>query len=121
MSEAYERICREWVTSEYDLRVYLELEELLSGRPGWHFDGPSESATRPVWCFGVEGACRLALSGFRGMFLLYDSAADEETDFGTAREVTEWLDAHEADYEGLTPLQIQLKESLERHTPEPPD
>ena len=98
----------------------VRLAGLLQGREGWHLgiqDGTQGG--QEYWSFGVAGATRLAIAVEADGFLL--SVHDEV--LGDARRdswvipriesVGEWLDVHEAEHAGLTPLQEEFKKALE--------
>lgn len=112
---SYQATCREWAVADGQLRRWLALGELLGGRPGWHFELANlESGPGIMWGFGIRRAARLVVT-VPDSYLLYDSDADEagrhldcEHPFATVPELLAWLEAHEAEHEGLTPLQKEL-------------
>ena len=96
------------------------LAGLLGGREGWHLgvqDGTQ--AGEEYWSFGVAGAARVTIAPEMDGFLM--CVHDQERGEGTRPSwviprielVGEWLDEHEAEHAGLTPLQEEFKKALE--------
>lgn len=91
------------------------LSDALMTRPGWHLEH-DEIAHQDLWCFGLEGACRLVVTLPAGEILLFD--ADDPIDatsqhrFGSVAGLIEWLQVHESEHEGFTELQDQLIDHL---------
>jgi hypothetical protein len=82
-----------------ELDRWLALGGLLSGRSAWHFE------TRPtMWCFGLAGEGRLVATVEGSGFHLYDADLDGDHSFATIDGLVAWLDIHEAEHEGLSPL-----------------
>jgi hypothetical protein len=87
----------------------------LSARPGWHLETDGLHNI-DLWCFGLEGACRLVVSMPDGGILLYD--ADDRIDatsehfFESVDDLIAWLELHEAEHEGFTELQETLIDHL---------
>ena len=100
--------------------TWLELRQVLMRRPvlGWRFE-VINSDWRPeaTWSLGLEGANRLivepllAVDGVEGVYV-FDSDHDEERRFPSIESFVAWLDAHEHEYEGFTPLQQELLDHL---------
>ena len=97
---------------------------LLRDREGWHLgtqDGTQGG--EEYWRFGVDGAARVTIVAEADGFLLcvHDGILG-----GTRRgswviprveSVGAWLDEHEAEHAGLTPLQVEVRAYLERQQP----
>jgi hypothetical protein len=103
-----------------------KLAALLRGREGWHLgvqDGTQGG--EEYWGFGVDGASRLTILAEADGFLL----AIHDGVLGDARRdswvipriesVGKWLDEHEAEHAGLTPLQEEFKRYLGQEEPGP--
>jgi hypothetical protein len=96
-----------------------KLAELLAGRENWRPEVAGEDGARG-WCFGVEGAGRLTIVPEMDGFLMV--VHDPERSDGPRQSwiiprvelVGEWLEEHEQEYAGLTPLQVEFREALER-------
>jgi hypothetical protein len=93
-----------------------KLAGVLQGRQGWQRgiqDGEE------YWYFGVAGAARLTIVPEMDGFLMYLADQDPGADQRPSRviprieSVEEWLDKHEAEHAGLTPLQEEFKKALE--------
>ena len=89
------------------------LTGLLRDRKDWRFSAEET----PHWCFGVGGAVRLAITPEPDGFLMFRK--DEERSWVIPRieSVEGWLDEHEAEHAGLTPLQEEFKKALEEKEP----
>lgn len=112
----YEAVVDAWTSNEVQRTQWRELRDALDGRGDWYFQDPREEGYigGPLWGFGLEGAAQLVLSVTdASMFLLYRSGEDREVmaDYNLG-PVLEWLDQHEHEFEGFTPLQEQLIELL---------
>ena len=102
------------------LDTWLILRHILTRRPalGWRFEIINPNR-RPeaTWSLGLEGANRLiveplmAVDGVDGIYV-FDSDHDEERRFSSIESFITWLDAHEHEYDGLTPLQNRLMDDL---------
>ena len=97
-----------------------KLAGLLRGREGWHLgvqDGTQGG--EEYWRFGVAGAGRLTIVAEADGFLLcvHDGVLGDAQRAGWVipriESVGEWLDVHEAEHAGLTPLQEEFKRALE--------
>jgi hypothetical protein len=101
-----------------------KLAGLLQGREGWQYgiqDGEE------YWYFGVAGAARVTVAPEMDGLLL----CLHDQDRGDAQRpswvipriesVEEWLDEHEAEHAGLTPLQEEFKRYLGQEEPGTPD
>jgi hypothetical protein len=90
---------------------YEELAGLLRDRLDWR---PETQDGERFWAFGVDSAARLCITPEMDGFLMY--RADQDTSWVIPRieSVAEWLDEHEHEHAGLTPLQEQLKAYLEQ-------
>ena len=99
-----------------DGQLWLDIGELCAEREGWHWDHPeNDDLAEGLWCFGLGGACRLALTVVHGQIVLYDADSDDETRHSTINTIRRWLDAHEAEYLNLSPLQEELIDSVTPH------
>lgn len=109
---AYEGVCRDTSGGPEAIEFWLALWDLLADRQGWYFD-PQIERNEPVWCYGVEGACRLALTADpMDRFVAYIYETDSEEHFSDLYRVKEWLTREEPRYAGYTPLQEELMASL---------
>lgn len=90
---------------------YEKLAALLRDRQDWRLETQDGEC---FWAFGVDGAARLCITTEMDGFLMY--RADQDTSWVIPRieSVAEWLDEHEQEHAGLTPLQEQLKAYLEQ-------
>jgi hypothetical protein len=93
---------------------YEKLTVLLRGRGDWR---PEEQDGERWWCFGVAGAARLVITPEMDGFLVYRADEDRSWVIPRIESVEEWLDEHEAEHAGLTPLQEEFKKALERGEP----
>jgi hypothetical protein len=96
-----------------ELRAYLGQRRAH----GWYLD-----EDEMAWCFGLGGACRLAVSVHDGRIRLYDGDADTETFFGDLHEFAAALPELERSHRGFSaayrqilgsPLQIDSAELVE--------
>jgi hypothetical protein len=107
---------------------YEKLSRLLGGREGWRY-GPQDGTQggEEYWCFGAEGALRLTIAPEMEGFLLvvHDQVlgGGERASRVIPRieSVGAWLDEHEAEHAGLTPLQEGFKRYLGQEKPGTPD
>ena len=105
-----------------------KLAGLLEGREGWRY-GPQDGTqgAQQYWWFGVAGALRLTIAPEMDGFLM--CVHDQERSDGSRQSwviprielVGEWLDEHEAEHAGLTPLQEEFKRYLGQEEPGTPD
>lgn len=93
---------------------YEKLAGLLRAREGWR---PETQAGERFWCFGVDGAARLVITPEMDGFLMYRADQDSSWVIPRIESVEAWLDEHEHEHAGLTPLQEQLKAYLEQEQP----
>ena len=93
---------------------WIQLFDLLAERQGWHFVAPG-GGVNGVWCFGLEGACRLAASIQAGIPTAYVAETDTEHSFNTVADLAPWLEGTEPDFEGFTELQRALLDPLLAH------
>ena len=91
-----------------------KLAGLLQGRDDWRRE---EQDGEELWCFGVGGAGRLVITPEMDGFLLYRADQDASWVIPRIESVGDWLDEHEAEHAGLTPLQEEFKEALEQAEP----
>ena len=87
-----------------------ELARLLEGRDGWRLETDDAG---PHWLFGTAGAARLAITAEMDGFLMY--RADEDTSWVIPQidQVEAWLNEHEQEHAGLSPLQKELQRAIE--------
>jgi hypothetical protein len=86
------------------------LAGLLDDREGWWF--LERDREPPCWCFGQDGAARLVITPEPDGFLMF--IYDRVSWVIPRLELVEaWLDEHEHEYEGLTPMQVALKKYLD--------
>jgi hypothetical protein len=90
----------------------VELATLLTGREGWRLEVQDHSN---LWCFGVDGAARLVVTARQDGFVIYRADQDSEQILDRIEAVEAWLDEHEHEHAGLTPLQEEYKRYLEQH------
>jgi hypothetical protein len=91
-----------------------KLAGLLQGRKDWRREAQDGEE---LWCFGVAGAGRLVIAPEMDGFLVYRADEDRSWVIPRIESVEEWLDEHEAEHAGLTPLQEEFKKALERGEP----
>lgn len=91
---------------------YEKLSDLLAGRENWHPEEAGEDGT-PGWCFGAQGAGRLTIVPEMDGFLIRIAEQKKTWVIPRIESVGEWLDEHEAEHSGLTPLQEEFKQALE--------
>jgi hypothetical protein len=85
------------------------LAALLRDRKGWWILWEDDA---PHWCCGLHGAARLLITPEPDGFLMF--IYDRESWVIPRLELVEaWLDEHEHEYEGLTPMQVELKKYLD--------
>jgi len=106
-SGAYEAACRAWALRQVPL--WLEVRVVLKDRPKWRFEINNGS---PGWHFGLEGVSRLVISVDNSGVGVYIHDVDRVRHLGTVAELRWWLEVHEADYEGFTPLQTAILGTL---------
>ena len=94
------------------------LAGLLQGREGWRRETQDGGE---LWCFGVAGAGRLVITAEMDGFLMYRADEDRSWVIPRIESVGEWLDEHEAEHAGLTPLQEEFKRYLGQEEPGTPD
>jgi hypothetical protein len=112
MDADWQVTCRQLYLGD-ELKRWLELGAFLSNRIAWHFEVQDTTMDPTLWCFGLAGECRLVatLEGSGG-FHLYDHDNDGDYSFATLAGLAEWLDLHEAEHEGLSPLGRELMGEL---------
>ena len=93
---------------------YEKLAALLRDREGWR---PETQDAERFWCFGVDGAARLVITPEMDGFLMYRADEDRSWVIPRIESVAEWLEEHEHEHAGLTPLQEELKAYLEQEQP----
>jgi hypothetical protein len=86
------------------------LSTALGHRGDWHLERDHEGSS--IWCFGVDGECRLVISMTATEFILHDHDNDIDYDFGSIEEVAMWLADHEAEHAGLSALHAELTADL---------
>ncbi len=91
-----------------ELRAYLgERRER-----GWYLD-----EDEMAWCFGLGGACRLAVSVRDERYVVYDGDADEEHVFEDLAQLAAALPALEHSHRGFSSLYRQILDSPLRLDP----
>ena len=83
---------------------------LLEDRKDWRIETDAEG---PHWLFGVDGEARLVITPEMEGFLMYRADQDSSWVIPRIESVEAWLDEHEHEHAGLTPLQEQLKAYVE--------
>lgn len=106
--EDYEARCSEWARSPEDVHVWVGLGRILGGRVEWYFVEPTGTPAEAMWCFGLAGEARLVATADRGRCCLYVHDRDREEFFDGPSDFNRWLDEHEHEYEGLSPLGQEL-------------
>jgi hypothetical protein len=100
------------------------LAGLLQGREGWQH-GTQDG--EEYWYFGVDGAARLTIhpemDGFLACIADQDPGAVQRPSWIIPRieSVEEWLDEHEREHAGLTPLQAEFRKALGQEPGAPGD
>jgi hypothetical protein len=111
MDPDWQVTCRQLYLGD-ELERWLALGTLLSNRVAWHFE-VQDTMDPTLWCFGLAGECRLvATLEDSGGFHLFDYDDDGDYSFATVNELVDWLDLHEAEHEGLSPLGRELMSDL---------
>jgi hypothetical protein len=87
-----------------------KLSALLDGRDDWRIEDYDGEVG---WHFGVAGASRLVITPEMDGFLMYRADQDRSWVITRIENVEAWLDEHEAEHAGLTPLQEEFKKALE--------
>jgi hypothetical protein len=90
---------------------HQQLATLLRDRKDWRLE--TQDGER-FWAFGVDGAGRLVITPEVDGFLMYRADEDRSWVIPRIESVEEWLDQHEHEHAGLTPLQEELKAELEQ-------
>lgn len=93
---------------------YDKLAGLLRDREDWR---PETQDGERHWCFGKAGAARLVITPEMDGFLMYRADQDASWVIPRIESVQAWLDKHEHEHAGLTPLQEELKAYLEQEQP----
>jgi hypothetical protein len=83
---------------------------LLRDREGWWFS--TQDREPPRRCFGRDNAARLVITPEPDGFLMFIHDKKSCVIPGLD-DVKAWLDEHEHEYEGLTPLQEEFRRALE--------
>ena len=111
MDPDWQVTCRQLYLGD-ELERWLALGTLLSNRVAWHFE-VQDTMDPTLWCFGLAGEGRLvATLENSGGLHLYDHDNDDDYSFASINELVEWLDLHEAEHEGLSPLGRELMGDL---------
>lgn len=90
---------------------YEKLAVLLGDRKDWR---PETQGGERFWAFGVDGAARLVITPEMEGFLMYRADEDRSWAIPRIESVAAWLEEHEQEHAGLTALQVEYKEALER-------
>lgn len=95
---------RSWVDALYGFEAvepWLELGDLLAGRPGWHVDiDASGGGLGLLWSFGSFGRSLFNVTAVgHGEFSLFDYAADESHLLAGIDAVRAWLEDNERRYD----------------------
>lgn len=106
----YMAACRSALSGS-QLLAAEELWALLAEREAWT---PEVAGTDLVWCFGLLGACTIAITVRPVGFLVYVHADDAETFVDDIAGVARWLEENEPE-PGLTALQQEILDDLAPH------
>jgi hypothetical protein len=85
-----------------------------SDRFGWRFESDDEGThlpPGPTWCYGLEEAARLVLT-VENTYAVVHIHDREDKRFYSPEALVQWLDEHEHEFEGFTPLQTELLDHL---------
>lgn len=93
---------------------YDKLAVLLRDRKDWRSE--TQDGER-FWAFGQHGAARLVITPEMDGFLVYRADQDRSWVIPRIELVEQWLNEHEHEHAGLTPLQEELKTYLEQKRP----
>ena len=85
-----------------ELRAYLGARRAR----GWYLD-----EDEMAWCFGLGGACRLAVSAHDERILLYDADADREVVFADVEQLAAALPALEQSHRGFSAAYRRILDS----------
>ena len=110
MNADWQVTCRQLYLGD-ELERWLALGSLLSGRIAWHFE-TQEIGDPAMWCFGLAGEARLVATVEASGLDLYDYDNDDDYSFASIDALVAWLDLHEAEHEGLSPLGRELMGDL---------
>ncbi|MEX5637100.1 hypothetical protein [Parafrankia sp. FMc2] len=95
---------------DQSLERYDRLARLLENRTDWRLELDEDGA---AWCFGLYGAARLVITVTPGGYRVYRADKDDSWIVPRLESVASWLDEHEHEHAGLTPLQVEMKKYLE--------
>ncbi|KQC34734.1 hypothetical protein [Frankia sp. ACN1ag] len=95
---------------DQSLGRYERLAQLLENRPDWRLELEFDDGA--AWCFGQYGAARLVITVTPGGYRMYRADKDDSWIIPRLESVAAWLDEHEHEHAGLTPLQVELKAYL---------
>ncbi|MGP8059559.1 MAG: hypothetical protein ACLP9C_07990 [Acidimicrobiales bacterium] len=79
-----------------DDELWAEVGGLLETRPGWSLQASSTPGAPPSWCFGSGGEVDLSVVVDAGSIWVYVMETDRDIRVAGTRELTAWLDEHEA-------------------------
>jgi hypothetical protein len=85
-----------------ELRAYLGARRAR----GWYLD-----EDEMAWCFGLGGACRLAVSARGDQILLYDADADREVVYADVDQLAAALPALEQSHRGFSSAYRRILDS----------
>ena len=102
----WEPTCRQLYRGD-ELDRWIVLGRFLSARVAWHFE-IQDLGDPAMWCFGLAGEARLVATVEASGFHLYDHDNDDDHSFASIDALVAWLDLHEAEHEGLSPLGREL-------------
>jgi hypothetical protein len=89
---------------------YEKLAGLLRDRQGWR---PEVRDGERYWCFGGDGEARLVVTAEMDGFLMYRADQDVSWVIPRVELVGAWLDEHEGEHAGLSPLGEEFKKAYE--------
>lgn len=109
----YVDVCAQHSVMPADREVWRVLADVLPPRGiHWWWLDPRDDSGDPAWCFGLAGACVLAVTPLDGRYLLYVAEHDDEMSFATVDELVAWLDANEHRYEEFTEVQQRIIDDI---------
>ncbi|MGH8988872.1 MAG: hypothetical protein ACRDXC_09800, partial [Acidimicrobiales bacterium] len=75
---------------------------------GWRFEVDDGG---PAWHYGLDSS-RLVVTVAYGRVMLHIDERDKDRNMGSVEILELWLDRHEAEFEGFTPLQREILDTL---------
>lgn len=111
--EKYRLFLEEWTSGKADIERWLAVGEALGARPGWRY-GVAGCPEWIAWMYGEGGESRLTVTAeLGGGLVMHEANGDREIRVGKLERLLVWLEDHEHEYAGPSPLHDELREDLE--------